>query len=111
MMQSAQQDFAETYRNLSDEELASLHAQMGSLTHEARSALHEQIQKRGITTAKLRHLNTAERQREAKFDRLQKDHERRVVSEILRSRSFWYIVLSLISVIAASFGVQLSRNH
>lgn len=111
MMQSARQDFAETYRNLSDDELASLHAQMSSLTHEARSALQEQIQKRGISTAKLRHLNTAERQREAKFDRLQKDHEKSVVSEILRSRYFWYVVLSLISAIAAGFGVQLSQNH
>ena len=45
------QDIAQTYRNSSDDELIRLHADLGSLTDQARFALLAEIQRRNLSDA------------------------------------------------------------
>ena len=113
-MQSTRQDFAETYRNISDDEIATLHAEVGSLTDEARAALQAEIQRRGISITKLHHLNTAVTQREAKFDRRQKQHEKDVGSYLLSralSRDFWVLVSIVLVLLSAVISALISHHH
>jgi hypothetical protein len=77
------QDFAETYCRFSDDEIATLHAQIGSLTDDARVALETEIRRRGLKQEQLSKLDAAERRHEAHCDRLEKIHRRRVASYIL----------------------------
>lgn len=71
-MHPTQQDFAGTYRGLSEQEIADLYADIGSLTGEARAALMAEIRQRGLKEAQLEKLHAVELRHEAQFDRLER---------------------------------------
>jgi hypothetical protein len=77
-MKPSQQDLAATYRSLTDDDLASLGADSGSLTEGARSALATEMQRRGINDAQLQRLHAVELRHEAQFDRLEKFRRKRL---------------------------------
>jgi len=101
-MHRVEEGFAETYRNYSDMEIALLHAQIGSLTDVARTALMVEIHRRNISSAQLSKLYSAELRHEAKFDRRQKMHRKKVLTYLLRGDPKWTII-----TILALFGVAL----
>jgi hypothetical protein len=101
-MQTSQQELSEAYRTFSDAEIASLHAQVDSLTEDARVALTSEIERRGIDSAKLSKLYTMHLRQEAKFDRRQKDHRKKVVSYLLGGDPYWTIAIILALLAAAA---------
>ena len=78
-MQTAQHDFAATYRQLSDDDIADLYAESDTLTQSARLALTSEIQRRGLSSDQLLKLKAVELRHEAKFDRLEKLRRKRMV--------------------------------
>jgi hypothetical protein len=71
-MHASQQEFAEVYRNLPEEEIAALYTQIDTLADVARFALTAEIQRRGLTDTQLEKLRGVELRHEAQFDRLEK---------------------------------------
>ena len=82
-MQPTEQNLSGTYRRFSDDDIATLYAQLGSLTDDARAALEAEIKRRGLRPEQLSQLDAAERRHETNFDRLQKLHRKRVVTYLL----------------------------
>jgi hypothetical protein len=78
-MQTEQHDFAATYRELSDDDIADLYAESDTLTESARIALSTEIQRRGLSTEQLLKLKAVELRHEAQFDRLEKFRRKRMV--------------------------------
>jgi hypothetical protein len=62
------QDFAETYRNLTDAEIADIHARIDTLTDASLPALLAEIKQRKLTQAQLQKLHATELRSGAKFD-------------------------------------------
>ena len=91
-LQIPPQELAEAYRNLSDDEIAALHAQIASLTADARAVLSSEIVRRGVNDADLTKLYAADLGKEAKFDQRQKDHRRTDVSHLSRGDPKWVII-------------------
>jgi hypothetical protein len=91
-MHGAEEDFAETYRKLPDIEIASLYGQFETLTGTARASLAAEIERRRIRGDQLIRMHSAELRREAKFDRRQKEHRKKVVSYLLQGDPKWTIV-------------------
>lgn len=85
-MQTNEKELVEAYRNSSEIEIATLYAQIDSLTDAARVALTREIERRGLSSAHLVKLNAAELRREAKFDRVQELHRKKVASYLLIRR-------------------------
>ena len=109
-MEIHQQDLSETYRNLSDTEIASLHAQIDTLTKDARAALTSEIQRRGMSDAHLSKLHASELRQEAKFDQRQSEHRKGVASILLRGDPFWTIVV-IVTVLGAAALFSLAASH
>jgi hypothetical protein len=84
-MQPTRQDFAETYRQLPDEDIAALNAERDTLTVQASEALAAEIERRAMSDAQLGKMHAWERRREAGFDRREKKR-RKMVAEFLLSR-------------------------
>jgi len=61
-----------------------------------RAALTVEIERRRISSAQLLKLYSSELRREAKFDRRQKEHRKRVVSYLLRGDPKWTIIAILV---------------
>jgi len=103
-MQSAHSDFAETYRPLPDEEIASLLADQDSLTREARSALLAEIQQRGLTETHLHKLHSLELRHEAQFDRLESLRRKKLAwGRLPRTPRDWmFAILAFIALILIS---------
>jgi len=101
-MHGPEQEFAATYLNFSDVELGTLHAQLESLTGDARTALTAEIRRRGLSDAQLARLYSSELRHEAKFDQRQKEHRKFVSSFFLRGspKQFLYFVLFVAAVLA-----------
>jgi hypothetical protein len=62
------EDFAQTYRGYSIDDLAALHGQVDSLTDEARWALLSEVQRRGLSESALHGLRDARTERAARVD-------------------------------------------
>ena len=77
-MHTDPQELAETYRGYSDTEIASLHAQIDSLTPEAREALAIEIDRRGLKNNALSKLFATEQRHEASFDRFEKTRRKKL---------------------------------
>ena len=110
-MQTSQQDLSQTYRNLSDREIASLHAEIDSLTNDARAALVSEIQRRGISGAHLSKLYASELRQEAKFDQRQREHRKSVASYILRGDPKWTIITIILLFAACAIFALISSHH
>ena len=94
-MHAAPVDFSEKYRALPDEEIASLFADIDSLTEQARSALLAEIQQRGLAASQLQKLHSVELRHEAQFDRLERLRRKRMVLTRLGHHSLkgWIFVI------------------
>ena len=109
-MHRVEEKFSETYRNFSDVEIASLYAQIDSLTDAARAALTAEIQRRNISSAELSKLYSWELRHEAKFDRRQKEHRKKVLSYLLRGDSKWTII-TILAALGVAFVAGLLSHH
>jgi hypothetical protein len=112
-MQPDAQELSESYRKLSETEIASLHAEVATLTDVARRALLAEIQRRGLSDAHLSKLHFAELRHEAKFDRRQKQHRKSVTSYILfrgDAKGTITILLLALGVILVAWLVSLFRS-
>ena len=113
-MQPTQQDFAETYRALPDEDLAALSADIGSLTEEARSALLAEIQQRGLSEAQIQKLHADEHRHEAQFDRLEKFRRKKLAwGDLPTTRGQWIFagVAVLALIVWSLISDLVSRHH
>ena len=61
------EDFAQTYRGFSDDDLAALHGEIDTLTTDARLALLSEIQRRSLSERNLSSLRDARAQHAAKI--------------------------------------------
>ena len=109
-MHRVEEKFSETYRNLSDVEIASLYAQIDSLTDAARAALTAEIQRRNISSAQLSKLYALELRHEAKFARRQREHRKKVLSYLLRGDSKWTII-TILAALGVAFVAKLLSHH
>ena len=66
------QDFAETYRAYSDDEISRLHREAASLTEEARYALLCEIQRRGLQEKEILQIQEEQAKHVTEFDKEQK---------------------------------------
>lgn len=111
-MHTAQQDFAQTYRGLADEDIAALYADTASLTEGARSALAAEMQRRGISDAQLQKLHAIEHRHEAQFDRLEKFRRKKLA---LRRLGLYdpmgWIFAILGALILILLSELISRHH
>lgn len=71
-MHPTKEEFEETYRRLSEEDIAGLYAEANTLTDEAPSVLFAEMQRRGLRGAHLEKMHATEDRHEAQFDRLEK---------------------------------------
>jgi hypothetical protein len=111
-MHRVEEQFSESYRNFSEMEIASLHAQIDSLTDAARAALAAEIQRRGISSAQLLTLYSSELRREARFDRRQKEHRKKVLIYLLfRGDPKWTITTILVALGVALVAELLSHHR
>jgi hypothetical protein len=110
-MQNSPEKFSETYRNCSDSEIATLHAQMNSLTENARAALASEIERRGMNSAQLPKLYASELRKETKFDERQKEHRRIVASFLLRGDPKWTMILILALIAVVALCALISFHH
>jgi len=111
-MHDGQQDFAETYRTLPDEEIAALRADIDSLTDAARSALAAEMQRRGMNDAQLQKMHAAELRHEALFDRLQKQRRKTLAGYLLtRNDPKGWIFAVLGALVLILISELISRHH
>jgi hypothetical protein len=116
-MKPTQQDLAATYRSLSDKDLASLCADIGSLTEEARTTLQSEMKLRKIGSAQLEKMHTSELRREAHFDRGESIRRKRTAMWLFfRNDPRWtvgaviaFLILVAISELIAHF--HLAHFH
>jgi hypothetical protein len=110
-MQPTKQDFAETFRRSSDDEIASLHSQRDTLTEAARNALTAEIELRGISSSQLQKLYAAKRRQGAKFDRRQKKHRQMVASFLLPLSRRRFVVVCLLLMVLIWIYTLISNRH
>jgi hypothetical protein len=109
-MQTTQQDFAEAYRVLPDEEIAALYADFASLTGEARSALTNEIHQRGLDDPQLQKLHAAELRHENQFDRLEKYRRKKLAwGDLPTTAREW--ILAIVGGIALILILELILRH
>jgi hypothetical protein len=82
-MQPTGQELSNAYRNVRDDEIASLYTQFDSLTETARNALTLEVQRRGLAGPQLQKMQANEARREEGFDRREKVRRKGLASWIL----------------------------
>jgi len=111
-MRLDQQEFSHTYRNLPDEEIAALNAQVESLTEPARMALDAEIDRRGFSRAHLDKLRSSELHGEAKFDRREKWRRKSTLSYLLfRNDPKGTILTFIVCLLAILIWEFVKRHH
>ncbi len=107
-------DFAANYRNLPDQDIADLYADIASLTPEARDALSAEIQHRGLNEAQLLKLRADELRHEAQFERLEKFRRKKLAwGNLPRTRGEWiFLGVALFGLtIWGLISDLISRHH
>ncbi len=110
-MHRVEETFSETYRNYSDMEIASLHAQIDSLTDAAHAALTAEIERRNISSAELSKLYSSELRHEAKFDRRQREHRKRVLINLLFRGDPKGWIITILVALGVAFVAELLSHH
>lgn len=110
-MKPSQQDLAENYRSLSDDDLASLVADSASLTDQARSALSTEVQRRGIDDAQLQKVHSLELRHEAQFDRLEKFRRKRLALRRLGLNDLKGWLFAILGALVFILISELMRRH
>ena len=91
------QEFARTYRGYSDEEIIRLHGDAASLTHEARSALFSELQRRGLRQEEVIRIQHEQAKHIAEFDKEQKQGTKE------------RFILGLMSILGGAIGRSAAR--
>jgi hypothetical protein len=110
-MQHLPQELSDTYRNYSDAEIASLYAEMESLTDNARSTLSAEIQRRGMSTAQLAKMHAFELRREDIFDQREKIRRERLAFGRLGDNPREVIVSILLFLVAVLIAALFASHH
>jgi hypothetical protein len=110
-MKPSQQDLAPTYRNLTDDDLASLSSDSASLTDGARSALAAEVQRRGLDDAQLIKLHSVELRHESQFDRLEKFRRRRLARRGLGLYDLSGWIFAVLGALVFILISELIRRH
>ena len=111
-MHARQEDFAETYGSLPDEEIAALYAEIDSLTDGARAALAAELQRRGMDDAQLRKLHALELRHESQFDRLEKFRRKKLALRRLGLNDPKGWIFAILGALVLSLIAKLiSRHH
>lgn len=110
-MNPAEQDFAETYRSLPEEEIAGLYAEIGTLTDGARAALILEIQRRGLGSAHLSKVHSAELRHEALFDRLQTQRRKKLAWYLLTRNNPKGLIAALLAFLVMVLISELIGHH
>ena len=106
------QEFAASYRHLSEAELADLYAQMDTLTESARVALASEIKQRGVSGGNLLKLHAAELRHEALFDRLQTQRRKKLAWYLLtRNNPKGLIAALLVFLVMVLFSELIGHHH
>ncbi len=104
------QDFARTYREYSDDHLATLQAQIGSLTDDARLALLAEIQRRGLSDKALAGLRSEQTEHTAGMKREWQETRRADASKTLKRIAIRVAVIIAAGLIAALVAVLNSKR-
>ena len=110
-MQVDPQQLSESYRKLSDVEMAGLAAQADALTDAGRVALAAEIERRGLDAGRLAKLNASELRREAKFDRLESLRRKQRISWLLFRNEPWSLVVAFLAFLALVLIAELSSHR
>lgn len=97
-MHTTKEELEETYRRLSEEDIADLYAQIDTLTTDARLALEGEMQSRGLGGACLEKMHAAEVRHEAQFDRLGKFRRKKLAFGRLGDLKGWGIAVLVVIV-------------
>jgi hypothetical protein len=104
-------ELSQTYRNIPDEEIAALHAQVGQLTEQAQIALAAEIERRGLSAEQLEKIHSSEVHGEANFDRREKWRRKSLVSYLLFRNDPKSTILMVIAFLLAVLISELVRKH
>lgn len=110
-MQIDQQGFAQSYRDLPDNEIALLYTQTDMLTEPARMALAAEIEQRGLNADQLQKLHSTELRREANFDRREKWRRKSTASFLLFRNDPKGTLLMLIGFLVLVLILEIVRKH
>ena len=110
-MHPVEEKFSETYRNCSDMEIASLHAQIDSLTDAASAALTVEIKRRNMSDAQLLKLYSSQLRREARFDRRQKEYRKKVLVYLLFRGDPKGWIIAILVAFGVAFVAKLLALH
>ena len=111
-MQTSQDQLAKTYQACSDDDLASLFAQIGSLTEAAHRALMAEIERRGLKDADLARMQARETRSEQNFDRQERIRRKGVISYLLfRNDPKGTIAVLVIAVVVLLLSVLFARHR
>jgi hypothetical protein len=97
-MHPTKEEFEESYRHLSEEDISGLYAQNDTLTDDARSALAEEMQWRGLSGAQLTKMHAADVRHEAQFDRLERFRRKKLAVGSLNDLQGWGIAILVVVV-------------
>jgi hypothetical protein len=111
-MQTDSRELAETYRSLSDAEIADLYVQIETFTEAARVALESEVQRRGLSSVQMSKMHAAELRHEALFDRLQTQRRKNLGWYFLtRNDPKGMIVVILVGLVFILISVFIARRH
>ena len=111
-MKTTEQDFAQTYRTLSQQQVADLYSEIDTLTADARAALTAEVQKRGLHLDQLAKMHAAELRREGLFDRLQTQRRKKLAWYLItRNDPKGFLVGVLVVLVAILIAVLFDRRH
>ena len=108
-MQPDQQGLTKTYSGLPDVEIASLYAQIDTLSDVARTVLSAEIERRHLSSEQLSRLFSSQLRQEANFDRREKIRRKGVASYLLfrndpKGTLAAFIVILLLGLLALIAG-------
>ena len=109
-MKPSQQELAAAYRDLSDDDLAALSADIVSLTDEARSALQAEIARRGISADRLGKMHSFELRREEIFDLRESRRRQNMATDGMSGRDWLWTAGALVVFFAVVLIYEWARR-
>ena len=103
-----QENFAQTYRGYSDDEIAVLSSQIDELADSARTALLAEIRARNLSDEKLSELRKKQDRYAAKIDRRGEKHRRAIIRRFVKRMAFG-LTVGIAGVLAA-YSISLIKH-
>lgn len=105
------QELADSYRHLSEQDIADLYAQIDTLTEPARLALASEVKQRGLSGAHLTKLHAAELRHGALFDRLQTQRRKKLAWYLLTRNNPKGLIAALLAFLVMVLISELIGHH